>query len=305
MTVERTIVRRILLILSTFLFLLGCVAREETAEWITYHNQRYNFSFQHPPFWVITEGPVHIGRLWNVAVSLNSFGKTDFWITDQKTGEHTRGINPHVILNQLQPSAVYFQVGWIAGGPPRLALGGPELEGIDLSQVRQGVEWEDWDSEGLQRYWLDFSKWGRRWSILVYLVEPIAEADRQAVERVLDSFRFEEEPAAEEEWAAEEITDWVSFWANSERLPFHPATSGAAVGVYRVTTVRDGVDILVIVSYTWHQDSRFCRPLGCRRWIYRALANGDVWPERESGDYPFWLLRGKALRRMPDHRFLF
>lgn len=280
---------RALVVIAALLFVLGCVARQETAERVTFHSEEFHFSFQHPSSWVVSEGYTFIHRAQGAVASLNNLGKKDFWITWQQTSPSSWGYNSEVVLRQLSPGAVYFEVGWLEGGPPLLPQDyGPEMEAADLYQVRQGAKWETWDSDQLQRYSLLFFKWGRRWNILAYLVEPVSEADREALERVFDSFRFDAIPAGDERWAILQARPHLPEWAQPDMFPFRPGSRIGHLSVDRgVEVLHQGYDVLVTFSHAWSEDPNVsCQPENCHRWLFRVTATGEVILVEETGPIP-------------------
>ena len=111
---------------------------------------------------------------------------------------------------------------------------------------------------------VEFSKWGRRWSITAYLRRPVSVETRKAIERVLSSFRFEGVPAGDPVWAIGEARKKLPPEADPDRFD---REGGSAT--HYVSTSNDGKDVLVVFT---RKDSDG----PAKTWRFRVKENGRV-----------------------------
>jgi len=270
------------LILSLCLKACTLAVEKPAAEWRTCRNSDYHFSFEVPPGWGVAEGYTMIYHYRSGLAALNSLGRDGFWVTQQRTGPSSWAYNPEIVLKQLPPGAVYFEVGLIEGPPRPPEYYGPEMEEEDLTPVRGKAEWEELVPGRLSRLELRFDKWGRAWSILAYLAEPVREGDRLALEGVLDSFRFDPIPTGDELWAIGMAKKGLPAAVSPERFPHRPSRIGAEGGWREAKAQRVNNDVLVTFIYGWGSWD-VCHPESCHKWVFQVTASGEVIPIEEWG----------------------
>jgi len=279
------------LILLLLLGLMACTQAMETptAEWTTYRNAEGHFSLDAPPGWRVAEGYTMIYRYRSGLAAVNSLGRDGFWITQQQTGPSSWGYNPEVVLKQLPPGAVYLEVGLIEGPLCAPQDYGPEMEAQDLTPVRGKAEWEELVPGKLSRLELRFDKWGRTWSLLAYLAGPVAEADRRALDRVLDSLHFDAIPVGDERWAILQARQHLLAVVHPERFPLVADSTVGQEGVlYKTEAQRERDDVIVTFTYDWAPPATgtqdVCQTGCCHRWVFRVTATGQVILVGEEGE---------------------
>lgn len=133
----------------------------------------------------------------DVFVSLNSAQRHTVGDLQVSTNEWEYG-SPTTI-KQLPAGTIYMDIGYWDGPWPRFGSNIREMEAADLSEVFKTNDEEK--TVGLITRKIEFHKWGRYWSIMIYMRTPVSEKNRQLMERVLKSFRFDGVPAGDEIWA--------------------------------------------------------------------------------------------------------
>jgi len=271
------------------ILLASCSKRPgPTAEWITYRNEEYHFSFDYPEVWALSEGPQWTYMYGEGLASLNNLGQSPFWLTEQEMFPNEWEYGPGAFLKQLPSGAVYLEVG-LSGGPPiDPQYYGPEMEASDLSSLMDGADWETLEG-GLQRYNLRFDKWGRsEWNLVAYLREPLQEEDRSIVEHIFNTFRFDTIPVGDELWAIGEAKNHLPSTYHPERFPYTQSMIGeeGKEGIFRQTEAqRIEDDVLVAFTYGWGGWEK-CHPDTCHQWLFRVTAKGEVILVSESGATP-------------------
>jgi len=264
-----------------------------TGEWVTYRNEEYHFSFDHPEGWALSEGPEWTYRYGEGLASLNNQGRSPFWLTEQEMLPNQWEYGPGAFLKQLPSGGVYLEVGLSYGPPIRPQDYGPEMEASDLSSLMQGADWETLMG-GLQRYQVRFDKWGRWWNLVAYLREPVQDEDQSRVERIFNTFRFDSIPAGDELWAIGEAKKHLPSTMRPERFPYTQGMVGEEAmvgeegkeGVFRQTEAqRIEDDVMVTFTYGWGGWEE-CHPDRCHQWVFRVTAKGEVILVSESGATP-------------------
>jgi hypothetical protein len=132
----------------------------------------------------------------DVLVALNSMGKPGFQIRDLETSPGSMEFSAETTARQLPAGAAYLDIAWW-GGPPGWE---PEAskEVADTSAILAGVARSLVDSPGdkalIERH-VGFQKWGKHWSVDVYLHPPFSRETGEEMQRVLTSIRFDPLPA--------------------------------------------------------------------------------------------------------------
>jgi hypothetical protein len=157
-------------------------------------------------------------------------------------------------------------IGWWEGpGPlPRFGPDIKEMEASDLAALLpKAAEQESADKQLITRS-IEFNKWGRRWSLCVYLHPPITPEIRQDMERVLASFRFDPVPAGDELWAIGEARQHLPPEAEREKF-----IREGTMGLHTIRTAKDRLDVLV--TFTKEETGQ-----PKREWRFRVTAAGKV-----------------------------
>jgi len=261
-----------------------------TAEWVSYRNEEYHFSFDYPEVWALSEGPEWTWRHGEGLASLNNQGRSPFWLTEQEMAPNSREYGPRAFLKQLSSGGVYLEVGLSYGpmyGHPENY--GPEMEADDLSSLMHEVNWETQMGE-LHCYQIRFDKWGRPWNLVAYLREPVQEEDRSTLERIFNTFRFDSIPIGDELWAIGEARKELPTQINPENFPYVAAVMGRNGRCYESSAERQGDEVFVSFGYVWGLpatgDVCECVPERCHQWLFRVTAKGEVIFESESGATP-------------------
>jgi len=121
-------------------------------------------------------------------------------------------------------------------------------------------------TNGLVTRNIEFSKWGKEWSINVYFRTPVVQKDRRIVERVLESFRFDGVPAGDPGWAIGEARKHLPPEADPEKF-----TREGGSSVYYCQAERDGRS--VIVTFVKQLDGE-----PKNTWVFRVDEVGAVTP---------------------------
>jgi hypothetical protein len=197
-----------------------------------------------------------------VFCALNSRGKDRFAIRERQTATNTWEFGVQVVINQLPPGAAYLDIGWWEGRAPRFGPNIHEITGCDLSSVLQAAK----ATEGpdLMRREAEFSKWGRRWSIVIYFRPPVSVETREAMERVLASFCYDGVPVGDPVWAIGEARRKLPAEADPGRFE---REGGSAT--HYVSTTSDGYDVLVTFA-------RQKAGQAATTWRFRVTPTGRV-----------------------------
>jgi hypothetical protein len=264
------------LVLSAGLF--GCLAaaggQTNSLSWATFTDANRHFHFQYPATWGINNEIVSVMHYRDVFVSLNSSGRST--VDDLQVTTNTWEYGPAETIKQLPAGTVYMDIGWWEGpGPlPRFGPGIHEMEAADLSAVlKQSQEETKLDKQLVTRT-IEFSKWGRRWSIVVYMHAPVGEDRRQLMEQVLESFRFDGVPAGDEIWAIGEARKKLPPEADPDQF-----TREGGSSVYYNQTKKDGSSVIVAFTKQFGDQSK-------KTWCFRVTETGTVLP-MAPGENPF------------------
>jgi hypothetical protein len=236
------------------------VVRE--AGWKTFSDAKRHFSFQYPASWEVDAEPFSVVHYREVFCSLNSLGKNRFKIREQQTAPNTWEFGVQALTNQLPPGAAYLDIGWWEGPAPRFGPDIQEMTVRDLSGVTAAAK--ETETADLVQRQVEFSKWGRRWSIMIYLRPPVAVEIRRAIERVLASFRYEGVPAGDPIWAIGEARKKLPPEADPDRFEREGGS-----GTHYVSTASDGDDVLV--TFTKREAER-----AAKAWRFRVTGSGKV-----------------------------
>jgi hypothetical protein len=232
----------------------------QRADIVTHRDAGRHFSFEYPAEWKInTEGGIaqHYKR---VLVAVNSMGKESFYVREQQTSSTTFELNAGVIAGLIPPGSAYLEVSWWEGPFGSLSgisanidndMGSRDLSGL-LKNARE-------DANGWRT--LSFMKWGKSWEIAAYLTPPVKADVRQAMERVLASFRFDAVPVGDSEWAVMQAYKLLPEEANPSMFALRGSRGNQSVNTRRVAD-----DMIVTFTHDDGQPGR--KPI--RTWIYHV-----------------------------------
>ena len=252
----------------------GCLTpadgQTNSMQWATFTDTNRHFHFQYPATWGINTDVVSVMHYREVFVSLNSASRsTD---GDLQVSTNTWGYGAPETIKQLPAGAVYMDIGWWEYPGPRFGPRIHEMEATDLSALpRQSDETKD---RQLATQTIEFSKWGRRWSIVVYMRAPFSKDRRQLVDQILKSFHFDGVPAGDEIWAIGEARKKLPAEADPDQY-----TREGGSSVYYDQTKKDGNDVIVAFIKQFGDGSK-------KTWCFRVTENGMVLP-MESSENPF------------------
>jgi hypothetical protein len=248
----------LLLIFSRSLF----AAEAADSQWATFTDAARHFHFQYPSTWKINTQNIPVMHYRDVFVSLNS--AEPHTVGDFQTESNRWAYGPDETIKQLPAGTVYMDVGYWDGPWPRWGAGIQEMNAADLSDLLKTNREELVGS--LIRRQIEFSKWGRRWSVCVYMHAPGEEARRQSVDQVLKSFHFDGVPAGDTIWAIGLARQKLPVEAEPEQY-----TREGGSSVYYNATLKDENDVLVM--FTKHLEGR-----PEETWSYRVSETGQVQP---------------------------
>jgi len=235
---------------------------------IIYVDAKRHFQFQYPKTWKLTTGYNPSMHYHDSFVSLNNFGKENFWLFT----EWARGQEPKPLSSKLPPGSVYLDIGWNDFSPgyvddDELKIIG-EMTDRDLAGVLEKSSEELKENSQVHFRYITFSKWRRRWLIYIYLREPVSEENRKMLNRVLKSFRFDAFPAGDELWAAALAREHL--WPEEDPNLFPLRGSK---GYREVHTEKSGDEVLVTFTTTGFKTKE---PKNV--WQFRVTASGEVIP---------------------------
>jgi hypothetical protein len=232
------------------------------AAWKTYTDTRRHFHFEYPAGWKVDAELFSVMHYRQVFCALNSLGQESFKIREQETAPNTWEFGERALTNQLPAGAAYLDIGWWEGPAPRFGPGIQEMTGADLSSVLSAAK-PSQTADAVCRQ-VEFSKWGRHWSIVSYLRPPVSVETRRAIERVLASFRFDGVPAGEPIWAIGEA--WKRLPPEAEPDRFEREGGSAT---HYVSTAMESEDVLVTFT-------RRDTGAPAKTWRFRVRGNGTV-----------------------------
>lgn len=230
--------------------------------WKTFTDAKRHFHFEYPAGWKVDIEPFSVMHYREVFCALNSLGKERFKIQEQQTAPNTWEFGERALTNQLPPGAAYLDVGWWEGPAPRFGRNIQEMTGKDLSSVLPAAK--PTETADLVSRQVEFSKWGRRWSIISCFRPPVSAETRRAMERVLASFRYDGVPSGDPIWAIGEARKRLPAEADPDRFE----REGGSTTHY-VSTASDGADVLV--AFTKRDASA-----PAKTWRFRVRDDGKV-----------------------------
>ena len=238
--------------------------------WARFTDSHRHFHFQYPATWKISTDVVSVMHYREVLVSLNITERLT--VGDLRVSTNGWGYGAPETIKQLPAGAVYMDIGWWEYPAPRFGPGVHEMEATDLSALP--LQSEATKDKQLITQTIEFSKWGRRWSIMVYLRAPFSEDQRRLMEQILHSFRFDGVPSGDEIWAIGEARKKLPAEADPDQY-----TREGGSSVYYDQTKKDGNDVIVAFIKQFGDGSK-------KTWCFRVTENGAVLP-MESSQNPF------------------
>jgi hypothetical protein len=232
------------------------------SQWAPYTDPARHFHFQYPAAWKINTQVIPVMHYRDVFVSLNS--AEPHTVADLQVSSNTWGYGAPETIKQLPTGAVYLDIGYWDGPWPRW---GPRIQEMNAADISDLLKTNREDSaDGLIRRQIEFSKWGRHWSICVYMHPPVSGERRQLMEQVLKSFRFDGVPTGDAIWAIGLARKKLPPEAEPDQF-----TREGGSSVYYNTTLKDRNDVLVM--FTKHLEGQTEKT-----WSYRVTETGEVRP---------------------------
>jgi hypothetical protein len=269
---KRTLFFCLTLVLSGLVGCLDAADRQTNSmQWATFSDTNRHFHFQYPATWRINTEVVPVMHYRDVFVSLNSAERSR--VGDLQVSTNTWKYGAHETIEQLPARSVYMDIGWWEFFAPRFGPGIHEMEGADLSALLKENE-EETDDKQLITRTIEFSKWGRRWSIMVYRRAPFNEDRRQLVEQILKSFRFDGVPAGDEIWAIGEARKKLPPEADPDEF-----TREGGSSAHYDQAKKDGSEVIVAFTKQFSDKSK-------KTWCFRVTESGTVLP-MEPDENPF------------------
>jgi hypothetical protein len=235
-------------------------------QWMVFTDTNRHFHFECPASWKINEETIPVMHYRDVFVALNSMGTDHFTLRELETSPGTWQFGFPEILKQLPAGAVYMDIGWWEGPGP-MARFGPdvhEMEASDLTPLLKAAKEDEVD--GLITRQIEFHKWGRHWSIVIYMRPPIGGDQRRVTDRILASFRFDGVPAGDEIWAIGVTRKKLPPEADPDQF-----TREGGSAIYYTSTEKEGNDVVVTFTKSDGNKSK-------KTWRFRVTATGEVEP---------------------------
>ena len=229
---------------------------------VTFTDAARHFHFQYPATWKINTDVVPVMHYRDVFVSLNSAHRHT--VGDLQVSTNTWEYGAPTTIEQLPAGTIYMDIGYWDGPWPRFGSNIREMEAANLSGLLKTNDQEK--SDGLITRQIEFHKWGRHWSIMIYLRTPVSEKNRQFMEQVLKSFCFDGVPAGDEIWAIGLARKKLPPEADPDQF-----TREGGSSVYYNATLKDGNDVLVM--FTKHLEGQ-----PEKTWSYLVTETGEVRP---------------------------
>ena len=162
-----------------------------TATPTLFRSEAYSLTVSLPPGWAAAEGPVRLADPFDGLVAFNSFGEAGFFAKEVVSPDGSRfSYGGSWVLEQIPPDGAYIVLVHQSGGPaPAPESPSPEYGRADLGGLwaahdcRTGKE-----QAGASVY--DFVKGSRRLRLEVYCGAKASDATVQAVNGLLESWRF-------------------------------------------------------------------------------------------------------------------
>ena len=253
----------------------GCLnaadGQTNSITWAIFTDTNRHFHFQYPAAWRINTEVVSVMHYRQVFVSLNSAER--FTVGDLQVSTNVWEYGAPETISQLPAGTVYMDIGWWEYLAPQFGPDIHEMEADDLSALLKTDKEEKADKKLVTRT-IEFSKWGRRWSIMVYMRAPVSEDRRQLMGQVLKSFCFDGVPAGDAIWAIGEARKKLPPEADPDQF-----TREGGSSVYYDQTRKDGNEVIVAFTKQFSDKSK-------KTWCFRVTETGAVLPMEPSAN-PF------------------
>ena len=271
----------IIIVLS--LLLTGCYSLETASETF-FRSDECHLEVTLPPRWAAA-GPEDLGFRVSGLVAFNSWGEAGFW------GREVGGkYGSEVIMEQIPRGGAYVQLVEVVGPAVRQGHYAGEHEQEDLGGLWEEKDWR------VGPTFIRFYKWGRSLSLGVYCDRNAADATIEAVNALLESWRFDSVVPGDVGWAAVEARHLLPLAVEPMKFPIprwhhqSPITKFPEEheSIARVTqaTVRDET-VVVKFMYRWDDPERDrgpeCPSDRCHWWIVEARPSGEVVLTEEGG----------------------
>jgi hypothetical protein len=240
----------------------GSCQTNSNSQWLTFADAARHFHFQYPATWKIDTDLIPVMHYRDVFVSLNS--AQQHTVGDLLVSSNTWEYGPPTTIKQLPVGTVYMDIGYWDSPSPRFGPNIHDMEAADLSCLLNTND--EKKTDGLITRQIEFHKWGRDWSIVIYLRTPVSTINQQCMEQVLESFRFDGVPAGDEIWAIGLARKELPPEADPDQF-----TREGGSSVYYNATLRDGDDVIVMFTKRLEGQPE-------KTWSYRVTETGEVRP---------------------------
>lgn len=277
----------IIIVLS--LLLTGCYSLETASETF-FRSDECHLEVTLPPGWAAAGPEALVPRISGL-VAFNSWGEAGFW------GREVGGkYGSETTMEQVPHLGAYVQLVEVVGP----ATPGREHYAGEHEQEDLGGLWEEKDwrvGETIQGYTgIGFYKWGRSLGLGVYCDQDASDATVEAVNALLESWRFDAVVPGDVGWAAVEARHLLPLAVEPMKFPIPHLEHRSPItkfpeeheSIARVTqaTVRDET-VVVKFMYRWNDPKRDrgpeCPSDRCHWWIVEAWPSGEIVLTEEGG----------------------
>jgi hypothetical protein len=292
----------IIIILS--LLLAGCYSPQISTGETFFRSDECHLEVMLPPGWAVA-GLKELVPDYTGLVAFNSWGGAGFWpgtVTRLNScGVRVTGYFPEGIMEQIPDGGAYVQLteSWGPAPAPGYAHYAGEHEREDLGGLWERKDWRVGETtQGVTT--LGFYKWGRSLDLGVYCDQDASDATIEAVNALLESWRFDAVVPGDIGWAAVEARHLLPPEVEPMKFPvsspwLRPG-SGAAVACFsgqhgnvsRITQANvRGETVVITFMYRWGDPERNwsteCPTDRCHWWKIEARPSGEVVLIEEGG----------------------
>jgi hypothetical protein len=253
-----------------------------TAAPSVFRSEQYHLTVDLPLGWAAAEGPRLLAKPYGGLVAFNSWGEHGFWATWIETKSATGTsywYDRDAVLSQLPDGGAYVVLIHEEGPFSPAEAYGPEYERQDLGGLSLDTG-------------AGFCKWGRRLRIEVYRHPHASAETSQALDALLQSWRFDRVPVGGTGWAILQARQLLPPEVEPLAFPLRDGRYAFSGSVVRsVQAEAAGDTVLVTFTYRWDAPTRGvlsddCPSDRCRWWRFEARPSGEVVLVEEGGTGP-------------------
>jgi hypothetical protein len=279
------------IIIILCLLLAGCYSPEisdSTTGGTFFRSGECHLEVTLPPGWAAAEAKAIVPRVYGW-VAFNSWGQAGFW-----AGMLRNSYGPETTMEQIQDGGAYVQLVEGSGPPVMQGHYAGEHERDDLGGLWEEKDWRVGETiQGVTS--IDFYKWGRSLSLGVYCNQDASDATVEAVNALLESWRFDSVVPGDIGWAVVEARHLLPSVVEPMKFPvpstgyqpvtIFPAEHGNVARIVQAEVDRETV--VVTFMYRWDDPERDwsseCPSDRCRWWKIKARPSGEVVLIEEGG----------------------